>query len=218
MKLCDEPIKVGARASLLSKIQVLEVENLIKKTHPEVSFACNWIETKGDKDRTTSLVDLENSDFFTQEIDQALLQEKVHICIHSAKDLPRPLPKGLKQIALTKGLTPLDSLVIPANKTMNTMPKKPRIGTSSTRRGDAVRKIFPDAEIIDIRGTIQERLNKLLVNALDGVVIAEAALIRLGLVHLNRIPLDGPFAFHQGQLAILAKEENLVMEQLFKNL
>lgn len=183
-------MKIGARSSPLSRAQVEEVKR-------EFSLECEvvWVQTTGDLDRVTSLRTLDKTDFFTRELDQMLLEGKIDAAVHSAKDLPDPLPKGLWIAALSKGVDPRDSLVIKREPVRI-------VATSSARREEAVRQLYPNCQFIDVRGTIQERLEK----EVDGVVIAEAALIRLQLTHLNRVFLPGETAPLQGKLAIVCRE------------
>lgn len=203
LKKRSEPfsVKVGARASTLSKRQVEEVQALL----PDILLEPIYVKTTGDYDRTTSLRTLEKTDFFTREIDAMLLKGACRLAIHSAKDLPDPLPKGLKLIALTKGVDPSDSLVLREKESLK---KGVVIATSSVRREEMVRALMPDVAFVDIRGTIEERLAHMHRKKVDGVVIAEAALIRLGLTHLNRIRLPGETAPLQGRLALIACEDD----------
>lgn len=182
---------IGARSSPLSRAQVEEI-----KQEFGIDFEVVWVETMGDRDKTTSLRSLEKTDFFTRELDQMVLSGQIDAAIHAAKDLPDPLPEGLKIFALTQGVDPRDSLVIK---------KEPirLVATSSQRREEAVRALFPDCQFVDVRGTIEERLQK----EVDGVVVAEAALIRLKLTHLPRLFLPGPTAPLQGKLAIVCRME-----------
>jgi hydroxymethylbilane synthase len=211
-------IHVGARSSKLSKIQVSEVFFTLFPFYPLISFSPIWVESSGDKDKKTSLRTLGKTDFFTKEIDEMLLQKKCRIAIHSAKDLPDPLPKGLQLIALTKGLDSSDCLVLRKNETLDTLAPKAKIGTSCIRREQMIKSLREDLECVDIRGTIEERLTKLNEKQIDGVVMAEAAIIRLCLLHLNRIPLKGETAPLQGQLAVLAREEDDEMKEIFSTI
>ena len=115
-----------------------------------------------------------------------LLKGECRLAIHSAKDLPDPLPKGLCLAALTKGVDSSDSLVFREGEKL---PPNGVVATSSERREECVRLLYPDARFVDLRGNIQQRLSLLIQGRVDGVVVAEAALIRLGLTHLNRIKL-----------------------------
>lgn len=209
-------IRVGARSSHLSRAQVQEISNALYPFHPGVSFEPIWVATSGDLDKKTSLRTLDKTNFFTKEIDELLLNGQCRIGIHSAKDLPEPLPAGLTIVALTKGLDPSDSLVMRQGQTLETLPKGAIIATSSDRREEIVKAIRPDLRIVDLRGTIQERLAKIDQGEVDGIVVAECALIRLGLTYLNRFKLPGETAKYQGQLAIVARSDDEEMVKIFR--
>ncbi|MCH9627215.1 MAG: Porphobilinogen deaminase [Chlamydiales bacterium] len=208
-------LSISARSSPLSKAQVQEVLVELQHMHPEVSFQPVYVKTVGDLDRVTSLRTLGKTDFFTREVDGKVLSGECRVAVHSAKDLPEPLPAGLEIVALTRGLDPSDALVLRAGESLQ---KGAVIATSSLRREEMVRELERDVRFVDIRGTIEERLARMDAGAVDGVVIAEAALIRLGLTHLNRIRLPGETTPLQGRLAILARVGDLEMRELFKSL
>jgi hydroxymethylbilane synthase len=212
--MAKEPIVVGARESPLSQAQFHEISDLL----PQTVFKPLYFKTTGDVDLKTSLRTLEKTDFFTKEIDEALLEGKCRIAIHSAKDLPDPLPEGLKLIALTRGVDASDSLVFKEGYTLESLPQGALIATSSKRREQAVSALRNDLTFCDIRGTIQQRLQQMKTSAIKGVVIAEAALIRLQLTHLPRITLPGPSTPLQGQLAVIARSDDVEMQKLFSPL
>jgi hydroxymethylbilane synthase len=195
----------------LSRAQVEELFGFF----PGVNYQPIWTKTTGDLDKVTSLRSLDKTDFFTRELDQMLLAGEVDIAVHSAKDLPDPIPQGLKVIAYTKGVDPSDSLVLREGETLQA---GFRIATSSVRREDTVKSICDGLTFMDLRGTIQERLAKLDRFEADGIVVAEAALIRLKLTHLNRIRLPGTTAAMQGRLAILTRADNHEMQTLFSTI
>ncbi|MES2345174.1 MAG: hydroxymethylbilane synthase [Chlamydiota bacterium] len=208
-------IKVGSRGSALARSQVEEVFQEIVRIHPDVLFDPLWITTAGDKDLQTSLKLLDKTDFFTKEIDALLLSHRCRIAIHSAKDLPEPLPEGLFLGALTKGVDPSDVLVFRDNETLDTLPLGARIGTSSIRREEMITLLRSDLVCVDIRGPVEERLALLDKSVFDGVIMAEAALVRLGLQGRNRLVLPGPTAQLQGQLAVIMRKEDDEMRVLF---
>lgn len=214
-KLC---IRVGARDSKLSLIQVQECLDLLHAEHPGISFDIAAMETLGDRDQQVSLRKLDKTDFFTRDIDLALAHGAVRIGIHSAKDLPEPLHPDLDIVALTRGLDPSDSLVIPEGESLETLPRGAMIATSSQRREEMVRKLRDDLKFVDIRGSVPKRLEQLEFGRIDGVVVAECALLRLGLEHLNRVTLPGQTAARQGQLAIVARKDDEEMRELFKSI
>jgi hydroxymethylbilane synthase len=207
--LCNH-LKVAARKSSLSCAQVEEVLQEMQKFYPSLLFDLHLIHTSGDIDKTTSLRTMEKTDFFTKQIDDYLLEKKCDVAIHSAKDLPSPLREGLDIVAMTKGVDPRDVLVF-----RDPIPKNGRIGTSSIRREEAIKRYRRDLSTVDIRGTIEERLDLLYAKKIDGLVMAEAALIRLKLTHLNKVFLECESAWGQGRLAIVARKENQEMKTLF---
>lgn len=209
-------IDVAARSSSLSKAQVKEIYDELKKFHPHTYFNIHYMSTVGDRDQTTSLKTLGQTDFFTKDIDLWVLDGKERIGIHSAKDLPYPLRNGLTIFCVTKGIDSSDSLVLSSGKTIDSLPFGAMIATSSSRREEMVRQIRNDLTFCDIRGTIEQRLAKLEDGEINGVVIAEAALIRLNLIHLNRIKLPGKTAEGQGQLAVVGREEETHLKTLFQ--
>jgi hydroxymethylbilane synthase len=208
-------LTVGARDSLLSQAQVREVLCDLQHYHPHIEFLSLLIPTTGDLDLNRSLKSLDKTDFFTKEIDVMQLSGKCRLSIHSAKDLPEPLPKGLCIVALTKGLDPSDSLVLREGENISSLPPGAKIGTSSQRRDVAIKKLRQDFICVDIRGNIQKRLELLDAKIVDGVVVAEAALIRLQLIQRNRVLMEGDCAPLQGKLAILALEDDEEMRKLF---
>lgn len=207
---------MGARNSPLSKVQVEEVYKELQQFYPGIKFQLVLVKTRGDNDKKTSLRDFDKTDFFTREIDQMQLSGECRIGIHSAKDLPNPLPAGLVIAALTAGVDKADSLVLRENTRLESLPQNAKIATSSVRREKNVKKLRADLTFVDIRGTIGERLQKLENKEVDGVVIAEAALIRLNLIHLNRVRLPGRGAPLQGKLAVIAREDDQEICTLFQ--
>jgi hydroxymethylbilane synthase len=209
-------IKVAARDSLLSCRQVEEVLAELQNFYPKICFLNLLVKTTGDLDLESSLVDKDKTDFFTKEVDDLVLRGICDIAVHSAKDLPDPLPEELEIIALTKGVDPADVLVLQKKQTLESLPFGAWIGTSSLRRMEKVQELRKDLRSKDIRGTIQKRLELLQEGFCDGVIMAKAALIRLGLLDLNWIQLDGSVAPLQGKLAICGRKDNFSVKEVFK--
>jgi hydroxymethylbilane synthase len=213
----DKEIVVAARGSLLSRAQVAEVYNELKRYHPEILFRSIWVKTAGDIDQVTSLTCMEKTDFFTKEVDELIVQGKARIGIHSAKDLPETLCPGLVVIKYTKGVDPSDVFVFRKGDALAKLPLKAKVGTSSLRRIENLHKIREDLVAVDIRGTIETRLQMLDEGRVDALVMAKAALIRLG-IERSTENLIGPTAPLQGRLAITAREEDVEMRLLFSSL
>lgn len=197
-------IVTGARASPLSRAQVQEVQEMIGD---RAELIPRWVVTTGDKDKQTSLRSLGKTNFFTKELDDMLLAGEIQIAIHSAKDLPDPLPRGFAIVGLTPCIDPRDSLVFAPGVHL----PGAIVATSSERREQAVRALYPNVQFVDLRGTIHERLSLLERGSVQGVVVAEAALIRLKLTHLPRVFLPGETVPLQGVLAIVARADDRAM-------
>ncbi|MBA2728770.1 MAG: hydroxymethylbilane synthase, partial [Parachlamydiaceae bacterium] len=154
-------ITVAARSSPLSRVQVDEVYHELLQFHPDVTFSVQWLKTTGDKDKMTSLRNLDKTNFFTKEVDDLILSSQCRIGIHSAKDLPDPLAAGLSIVAITQGLDNSDVLVLRSDDTLESLATGAKVATSSVRREENVRLMREDFVFVDIRGTIGERLDKL---------------------------------------------------------
>lgn len=213
MNLSDRVVVV-ARDSPLSRAQVEEVYQEIKVHYPTIVFDPIWIKTTGDLDLTTSLLEKEKTDFFTKEIDEYLLCHKADIAIHSAKDLPEPLPWGLSIICYTTGVDSSDVLVFRDEESLATLPPYAKVGTSSLRRIENLQALRSDLTPVDIRGTIGRRLQLLDEKKVDALIMAKAALIRLRL-HRKTEELPGLTAPLQGKLALVTYQENQKMKDIF---
>ncbi|NQV04624.1 MAG: hydroxymethylbilane synthase [Candidatus Omnitrophica bacterium] len=201
-------LRIGTRKSPLAIKQVDEAITSLKRIYPDIEVDVIPIDTYGDGDKDTPISDIEGTDFFTRELDQALLKGEIDFAIHSAKDLPDRLAQGLELEFTTESIDPYDCLVSKSGLKLDELPQGAKIGTSSLRRKTQLKKYRNDFEIIDIRGNIGERLEKLDNSDLDAIVIATAGLIRLGLEH--RMTQKIPFRIlrpHplQGSLTVVRK-------------
>lgn len=204
-------IKVGSRRSPLALKQVEEVTGALKKFYPDFTYQIVGIDTYGDKDKITPISEIEGTDFFTREIEEALLKNEIDFAVHSAKDFPDKIPEGLTIAAITKSLNPYDALVSKGNLKIEQLKPGAKIGVSSLRRKTQLKKYRADFQIVDIRGNIGERLEILDSDGLDAIIIASCALIRLGLE--QRIAQKLPFKIlkpHplQGALAVELRKDN----------
>ena len=200
-------LKMGTRPSPLAIKQTEEIKSLF----PFVQFEIVLIATTGDKDKKTPLSNVEEEDFFTKEIDDALLTKRIDIGVHSAKDVPEILPKGLAVILETASINPNDALISRGSLKLAQLPKNSRVGLSSARRKGQIQKLRKDLQVVDIRGTIEERIALVDSGIIDALIVAQAALIRLGLNdRIDEIfPLD-IFEAHpkQGKLSLVVREED----------
>jgi hydroxymethylbilane synthase len=183
----------------------------IKSLFPCVDFEVIKINTQGDKDKLTALSKVENSDFFTREIDLALLSGAIDLGLHSSKDLPAILPKGLTVIFETPSISPYDALVSKGKLKLKSLPQRARVGTSSLRRKLELYTLRKDLVSVEVRGNIQERLALINEGKIDALIVAHAALIRLGLEEkiAETFPLD-IFTAHpkQGSLSLVTRSND----------
>ncbi len=210
-------LRVGTRPSLLAIRQVKEIQDLL----PPVRFELVTIETEGDKDKLTSISGIEGSDFFTRQIEEALLAGVIDAAIHSAKDLEDTMPKELTIIAVTKTISPYDCLISRDNRTLAQLGAGSVVGTSSRSRKESILKYRNDLIVKDLRGNIDERLKKLDNGEFDAIIVAHAALIRLGYGEriAEIIPKDvvKPHPL-QGSLAIQIRRERKDLIKIFRRI
>ena len=199
----NKKIKVIARGSRLSRLQVEEVF----KNFPELAYEIKYLESYGDKNQQISLLNGEApADIFTRELDDAIRQGDADIAIHSAKDLPYPLPEDIEVIALFPAFDTTDSLVSRNHKKLAELPAGSIIGTSSPLRKKGLNELRPDLTIKGIRGCIEERVQQVKDGKYDAAIVATCALKRLGME--DEIAEVLPFPTHplQGFLAVTGKK------------
>lgn len=208
----NKKIRVIARGSRLSQLQVEEVF----KNFPELAYEIKYLESYGDKNQQISLLNGEApADIFTRELDDAIRQGDADIAIHSAKDLPYPLPEDIEVIALFPAFDTTDSLVSRDHKKLAELPAGSIIGTSSPLRKKGLNDLRPDLTIKGIRGCIEERVQQVKDGKYDAAIVATCALKRLGME--DEIAEVLPFPTHplQGFLAITAKKGSQALKQAF---
>ncbi len=201
----NKKIRVIARGSRLSRLQVEEVF----KNFLELAYEIKYLESYGDKNQQISLLNGEApADIFTRELDDAIRQGDADIAIHSAKDLPYPLPEDMEVIALFPAFDTTDSLVSRDHKKLAELPAGSIIGTSSPLRKKGLNNLRPDLTIKGIRGCIEDRVQQVKDGKYDAAIVATCALKRLGME--DEIAEVLPFPTHplQGFLAITAKKES----------
>ncbi|MDR0733643.1 MAG: uroporphyrinogen-III C-methyltransferase [Dysgonamonadaceae bacterium] len=207
-----KPVKTVCRNSRLAQLQVEEVFSL----YPLIKYELTMLKSFGDKHKEISLMDNNvDADFFTRELDQAVLDAKADIAIHSAKDLPYPLPPGLEIYCLTSASYKTDALVDKHNRTLLQLPAGAKVGTSSKSRREELLKLRSDLVVVDIRGSVEERIDLIEKGDIDALIVATCALRRLG---LNRLIAEVlPFKTHplQGNLAIVGRTENEELKSRF---
>jgi hydroxymethylbilane synthase len=172
-------ITIGARGSKLAVIQAEEVKNKLIEFFPALKIHLARIKTAGDRNLTAALNNFAGPGIFVKELEKALLERRIDLAVHSLKDLPTEIPEGLLLAAVTARLDPRDVLMSRSGKLSELAPKS-KIGTGSRRRAVQLLTIRPDLTITNIRGNIDTRLRKVYDGEFDGIIVAAAAMIRLG--------------------------------------
>lgn len=176
----DRNIHIGTRGSKLALWQAEWVRSELLKAHPTLSVQIMVIKTKGDKILDVPLAKVGGKGLFVKEIEDALLDGKVDLAVHSMKDMPAELPGGLTIAAVPRRENPQDVLVSKRGY-LEDLPKGARIGTSSLRRASQLLFARPDMCIHPLRGNLDTRLRKLDKGEMDAIVLAAAGIRRLGL-------------------------------------
>ena len=215
MKNLKPALLMGARDSKLSLAQSRQAITKLHELVPALNFELIPMSSPGDRDRITDLRTAE-PDFFTRDLDDAVLNETIDCAIHSAKDLPEILHDGLDMFYLPWCEDQRDVLVYPLDRSL---PPGPAIGVSSERRAKYCTEYFPHGKQLPVRGNIEQRIAQLDAGKFDILVMAAAGLKRLGLkkriseyISLSALPVPAA----QGWLAITFRKHDSRFNNLRK--
>jgi len=210
-------VRVGTRGSQLALAQTSQVIEELRRAVSNLKCDVIPIRTEGDRLRTP----VEGKNLFTKEIEEALIEERIDIAVHSMKDLSVDLPPGITIAAIPKRANPHDVLISREKKKFMELPGGARIGTSSPRRRSQLLAARGDFELIDIRGNVETRLRKLASGEYDAIVLAAAGLERLRLKHETTEILPTRLmlpAIGQGALAIQSRNSDEEIISLFSKI
>jgi hydroxymethylbilane synthase len=214
-------IIVGSRQSPLAKAQV----NIFLKSLKIIFGATffnkveqKFFKTSGDKFLEKKISTIGNKGLFTKEIDEAQLNFKIDIGVHSLKDLPTKLPEGLIIGAVLKRDNPNDLIMTRDKVKLKDLKKNAVVGTSSIRRAVQLKKLRPDIELKEIRGNIETRINKLKNGRFDAIILAYAGLKRLKIKdHYEKIDIKKMIPSPgQGVIAIVVRKNDNLLSLLKK--
>ncbi|CAF1661871.1 unnamed protein product [Rotaria magnacalcarata] len=215
-------IKVGTRSSKLALIQTNLVISKISEIFPSITFKIVEISTEGDKNvDKKALGDGGIKGMFTKEIDNQLISKNIDIAVHSMKDLASYLPKELEIIAVLEREDPRDCFVSKKYNKLSELPLNSVIGTSSIRRKLMLKNYRNDLNIVNFRGNILTRLEKLNIDDLDGIILAVSGLKRLNLESQIKQIIDTDVmmpAISQGVIGIVSLKENHNIANIFRQI
>ncbi|MDD3311719.1 hydroxymethylbilane synthase [Pseudodesulfovibrio sp.] len=172
---------IATRGSALALWQANHIKDLLEAEHPGLTVELLKIKTKGDKILDVPLAKVGGKGLFVKEIEEALLDGRAHLAVHSMKDVPTELPEGLEVGIIPEREAATDSLLSVNYDGLDELPKGALVGTSSLRRQSQLAALRPDLEIRSLRGNLDTRVRKLLDGEFDAIVVATAGLNRLGL-------------------------------------
>ena len=176
-----QEIRIGTRGSKLALWQANYIKLYLEKNFLDISTSIHVIQTRGDMNLKDDLSSLGGKGAFVKEIQKALIENEIDIAVHSYKDLPAERPSELEIISVSPREDERDVLISKNKQVFNDLNHNSTIGTGSLRRNEQIKLIRDDLEYVPIRGNIDTRINKVLNNELDGIIIAAAGVIRLSL-------------------------------------
>ena len=214
--MTSKELRIGTRGSQLALYQANWVKEKFVQTHPHLKVTLITIKTTGDKIQDAPLAKIGGKGLFVKEIEEALIQERIDLAVHSIKDVPTELPESLHLSAITKREDPRDVFISKDGTQLRDLPQRAKIGTSSLRRQAQLLHFRGDFELIPLRGNLDTRLKKLERMNLDGIVLAMAGVKRLGfearITEVIPIEISLP-AIGQGALGIETRKGDKEVEE-----
>jgi hydroxymethylbilane synthase len=213
--LALRPLRIGTRGSAMALFQANLVRDRLAAAHPELAapgmIELDVIRTTGDRVQNRLLAEIGGKGLFTKEIEEALLERRIDLAVHSLKDMETALPPGLTIACVPPRDDPRDALVSRDGVGLDALPHGATIGTASLRRTAQLLRHRGDLAIVPIRGNVDTRLNKLAAGEVDALLVALSGLQRLGkeAAISEIIPVDVMLpAVGQGALAIEARADD----------
>jgi hydroxymethylbilane synthase len=183
-------LRIGSRGSQLALWQAHHISDLLRAQVHTVELEI--IKTTGDKITDVALAKVGTKGMFTKEIEEALLENRLDLAVHSLKDLPTELSRDFEIAAITTREDARDVLCSVKYENIDALPQSANVGTSSLRRQAQLKALHPDLQIHPLRGNVDTRLRKLELGDYDAIILAAAGLNRLGRTQLVRqaIPVE----------------------------
>ena len=208
-----ETLRIGTRGSALALAQAYETRARLMQAHglPEDAFEIVVIKTSGDQIQDRPLSEVGGKGLFTKEIEEAMLDGRIDLAVHSSKDMPTVLPDGLMLSAFLPREDVRDAFISPKAERLQDLPQGAVVGSSSLRRQAMIKRLRPDIDVVMYRGNVQTRLRKLEEGVVDATLLAYAGLKRLGLAEVVTSLLEPEEflpAVGQGAICIESREND----------
>lgn len=214
-------LRIATRQSPLAMWQAEYVQSRLQQLHPDLTVELVPMTTQGDKILGTPLTKIGGKGLFVKELEQAMLEGRADIAVHSMKDVPYQFPEGLELKVICEREDPTDAFVSNKYHNLDDLPCGANVGTSSLRRKIQLLKARPDLKITDLRGNVGTRLSKLDDGNYDAIVLASAGLKRLGLEERIRSQFEPELmlpAPGQGAVGIEARTNDPELDAILKPL
>ncbi|OLO05773.1 MULTISPECIES: hydroxymethylbilane synthase [Salinicola] len=204
-------LRIATRKSALALWQAEHVKTLLEQFHPHLSVELVPLSTRGDQILDTPLAKIGGKALFVKELEEAMLDGRADLAVHSMKDVPMQFPEGLGLSVILESGAPTDAFVSNDHASLDALPEGARVGTSSLRRGLQVSARRPDLEVLPLRGNVQTRLGKLDAGDFEAIILATTGLQRLQLadrITAELTPEESLPACGQGALGIECRHDD----------
>ena len=206
-----EVLRIATRSSPLAVWQAEYVQKRLEALHPGLSVELVRIKTQGDKILDTPLAKIGGKGLFVKELEEAMMDGRADIAVHSMKDVPMELPEGMALPVICEREDPRDAFVSNHHDALMSLPEGARLGTSSLRRQAQVLANRPDLKVSSLRGNVQTRLGKLDDGQFDAIILASAGLKRLEMherIRYDMPPEESLPAVGQGAVGIECRADD----------
>ncbi|QKQ23661.1 hydroxymethylbilane synthase [Candidatus Ruthia endofausta] len=217
----NKTLRIATRQSPLALWQAEYVQTRLEKLYPNLTVVLVEMSTKGDQILNSPLPKIGGKGLFIKELEVSMMKGMADIAVHSMKDVPYEIPQGFELGAILKRENPFDAFVSNDFSSIDDLPQNAKVGTCSMRRIVQLKAIRPDLKILDLRGNINTRLKKLDEGEFDGIILACAGLIRLGLEDRIKQQISDQQslpAIGQGAVGIEIRENDTGILKLIKPL
>jgi len=214
-------IRIGTRSSKLALWQANLVKTNIEKYFNSANVEIIKIQTKGDRDQASSLTQVGGQGIFTKAIEDKLLKNEIDFAVHSLKDLPSAMPDELYLGAVLKRGVVNDAFIGLKINDFTKLPADPTIASGSIRRRAQLLNLRSDIKFVDLRGNIESRIHKLYQFGYDGILVAEAAIKRLNLDHINhhRFSINEVLpAIGQGAIGVQVRKDDVDLNPILEKI
>jgi len=217
----ERKVRIGTRGSKLALWQANWVKERVEKQTPQIKGEIVKIKTMGDKILDVALAQVGGKGLFVKEIEEALLDRRIDVAVHSMKDVPTKLANSLHIAAITEREDPRDVMISNRWKHFEELPREAKVGTSSLRRQAQLLRVRPDLKMTILRGNLDTRMKKLKEEGLDAIIVAASGVIRLGEERQITQYLDFDLclpATGQGTFALECRKEDVEINGILKPL